>query len=706
MYPTSDRDMRVQTKASCRIGPVGPEFRAERWWKPWRVRALLLSLLVLALGWLSNTTAAADPVDPADVPANLRQYVPDSAEWAASPWMTGESCRDQGGDWSTYAAFMIQDFPALLEFFQPDFANDDGNAPERKKLLVRGYNDLAANLTAPTGYCVEQVKSWAKANPDYQPFGFEWGNVDTMGDHGVRPWSNCSTTSPGDLAPCRGFYIACDGAITQQEDQRCQAWNTFSDDYVTRMNTVLRKAYTQYPLLVDGSDQTKTCYGCKSPAEVAQEFLNWVAKKGMEQVVSFIVSGVTKLWGTFMRIATDFSSPQVTGVAFASVYNLVAGVALALAFLGWLVTLASSWRRGHLQYSLFGGIKAAVGVTLAGVGAILMLQLAHDCTKALISAGGDIAQQADFTTSLAKANPLVAIIAGALIGISLIFAIIFLIVDAALVLMWTLFGAFAAAGQVHQATSGWVWKWAARGTAMAWAPFFMVAVMLLSQALLLPLDAGEDPVEQVVDVVQGLALCLLLVLCPWLLWELVDFVGDRIGGPAASGGVAGRAASTGSQRGVTATGGAAGAAVRTMASAAREFGRGFAEGPQGRSDGGSSSGGNSGRSAVPVPRPEPNQRASTGNGSEGSSAREGATGGDGAEGNTAAQSPVSMRSGGGGSDGVPGTSPPANLGRVVASAPPRQPTPTAPAEAAGPPEASASSGSGGRGDTRMPPPAD
>ncbi len=454
MSPTSDYDARTTTKATCSGAPDQPEAQRDRLWTPHRVRAVLLSLLVLSLSLLGNPTAGADPVDPADVPANLRQYVPDSAEWTASPWMTGESCRDQGGDWSTYAAFMIRDFPALLEFFQPDFANDDGNAPERKKLLVRGYTDLAANLTVPTGYCVEQVKSWAKANPDYQPFGFEWGNVDTMGDHGVRPWSNCSTTDPEDLAPCRGFYIACDGAVTQQEDQRCQAWNTFSDDYVTRMNTVLRKAYTQYPLLVDGSGQTKTCYGCKSPAEVAQEFLNWVAKKGMEQVVSFIVSGVTKLWGTFMRIATDFSSPQVTGVAFASVYNLVAGVALALAFLGWLVTLASSWRRGHLQYSLFGGIKAAVGVTLAGVGAILMLQLAHDCTKALISAGGDIAQQADFTTSLAKANPLVAIIAGALIGVSLIFAIIFMIVDAALVLMWTLFGAFAAAGQVHQATSG------------------------------------------------------------------------------------------------------------------------------------------------------------------------------------------------------------------------------------------------------------
>jgi hypothetical protein len=613
--------------------------------------------------------------------------------------MTAESCRDHGGDWGTYAAYLIQDFPSLLEFFQPKFAGDDGNAPERKKLLVRGYKDLAANLTVPNGYCVDQVKSWAKTNPSYQPFGFEWGNVDNMGDHGVRPWSNCSTTNPEDLAPCRGFYIACDGAITQQEDQRCQGWNSFSDDYIERMNTVLRKAYTQYGILVDGSDQTINVI--KSPGEVAQEFLNWIAKKGMEQIVSFIVSGVTKLWAVFMRIATDFSSPQVTGVAFASVYNLVAGVALALAFLGWLVTLASSWRRGHLQFSLFGGIKAAVGVTLAGVGAILMLQLAHDCTKSLISAGGDIAQQADFTTSLAKANPLVAIIAGALIGVSLIFAIIFMVIDAALVLMWTLFGSFAAAGQVHQATSGWLWKWAARGTAMAWAPFFMVAVMLLSQALLLPLDPGEDPVEQVIDVVQGLALCLLLVLCPWLLWELVDFVGDRIGGPAASGGVAGRLASTGSQRGAAATGGAAGAAIRTMMANAREFGRGLAEGPRGGSAGGGQGGG-ADRSSPSVPRPEAGNQQIPRGGSQ-----DPADDKDPHEKSSTPGASVDMRGGGGGRDGIPGVPPPANLGRVVAGASPhRSPSSSSSSEPGVPTDTSTSSASGGRGELRMPPPAD
>lgn len=627
------------------------------------VRRVGLFLAVLiGLMLMQGSSAVADPVDPATVPANLRQYVPDSAEWQASPWMTSEACRDRGGDWSTYVAYLIQDFPALLEFFQPEFAGTDGNAASRKELLERGYRDLAKHLRVPSGYCVDQVKTWAKPNPQFQPFGFEWGNVDPKGDHGVHPVSNCSEVKPGDVAPCRGFYLSCDGAITQQDDQRCQEWNAFSDDYVTRINTILHKAYNQYGVLVDGSDQTTTCFGCKSPAEVAQEFLNWIAKEGMEQIVSFIVAGVTKLWDVFMRIAVDYSSPNVGGVAFASVYNLIAGTALALAFLGWLLTLATSWKRGHLQFSLFGGLKAAVGVTLAGVGAILMVQLADDCTKALVSAGGDIAEQADFTTSLVKANPLVAILAGILIAVSLIFSIIFLVISSALVLMWALFGSIAAAGQVHQASSGWLWKWAARLTALAWAKFFMVGVMLLSQALLLPLDAGEDPVRQVIDVVQGLALCLVLVLCPWLLWELVDFVGDRVGGPAASGGTASRAASTGTRRGSSMTGSAVKTAVTSMASTAAEIGRGWKEAGQGRT------GGSGGSGSTSTPRPETNRDPRASSPTSGASPQSGQVPGQ-----------VTSLGSGGGTDEIPAPKPPANLGRVVAGSQPSVPRPASPA---------------------------
>lgn len=513
-------------------------------WARWLVCMLLVTTTML-VG--APVTALAQPASDDTVPLALRQYVPDSPEWQRAAWMTTPPCRDRGGDFSMYSAALIRDMVPLLEHFQPDFANIDANAPERKEILARGYRDIATQLSVPAGYCVASLRQWARPNAGYKPFGFEWGAVeyewgaDTTEQHGVYPFAMCSRTqTSANVVSCRGFYISCDGATSQQDHLACETWNAFSDDYVLRMNTVIKHAYDTVPA-VGGCPQCITTR-TKTPGELAQEFLDWSVKKGMEQVVSFVVSGVTKLWAAFVRITIDLMSPAIGGVGFTSVYNLVAGVALSLAFLGWLVTLAGSWRRGHMAFALFGGVKAAAGVTLAAVGAILMLQLADECTKSLVTAGGDLVNSADVTASLAKVNPLVAVIAGAVMGVSLLFAVVFLVVHPALVLIWALFGSIAAAGQVHPASSGWLLKWASRLTALAWVKFFMVAVLLLAQALLLPIDSGDEPVRQVVDVVQGLAVCVLMVSCPYLLWELVDFVGDRVGGAGHFGGPATRSA--------------------------------------------------------------------------------------------------------------------------------------------------------------------
>jgi hypothetical protein len=209
----------------------------------------------------------------------------------------------------------------------------------------------------------------------------------------------------------------------------------------------------------------------------------------------------------------------------------------------------------------------------------------------------------------------------------------------------------------------------------------------------------------VIDVVQGLALCLLLVLCPWLLWELVDFVGDRVGGPAASGGVASRAASTGTSRATRAAGGAvgtAGAAVGTavgaMIVAAAHLGRHF--------PGGSTSGGSGGGTGSPgptnVPRPETDTAPDMGSTSEDSARRD-----------TPTAVPASVGVGGtaGGADQIP-PKPPANRGRVVASgrsgSTPAAGAGSTPADRPAPVGGSASADSGGNQRStppRMPPPA-
>ncbi|WP_236787941.1 hypothetical protein [Amycolatopsis sp. GM8] len=486
-------------------------------------------------------SASADPIDVNTIPANLRQYIVDTPGWVTSPWMTSAPCRDRGGDFSVYTKNVIRDNADLLAFFQPTYGGMDLDAAQRAPLILQGYRDIAAQITVPAGFCVDTLRQWAVPDPSFRPFGFRWGDYpqadNTTGqEHSVM--AACTNTQGADNAPCGGFYISCDGATTQQAHQQCESWNSFSDQYVRQVQAMRDRAYDKFPAVLHGETDTKL----KSPSEIAQDIMDWTTQQGMAQVVSFVIQGVTNLWAMFLKIVVNGATPNIAGNSFTSVYNLIAGVALAVAFLGWLFTLATSWKQGRMQYALFGGLKAAVGVTLAGVGAILMEQLATECTQSLISAGGSLAYQADFTQSLAKTNPFVAVIVGVVMAVCLVFALIFLVLHGALTMMWALLGGVAAAGQVHPASAGWLMKWAGRGTALAWTPFVMVGVMLLAHALMLPMDAGQDLIKQIVDVLQGLALVFALAASPAVLWELVEFVSDRAGGAAAvAGGASDRA---------------------------------------------------------------------------------------------------------------------------------------------------------------------
>ncbi|WP_189061567.1 hypothetical protein [Longimycelium tulufanense] len=667
-------------------------------------------LLVIGVVGVANPAAAmAEPKDLSQLPDNLRKYVVDSAGWVSSPWMTSHACRDRGGDWSVYVQNVIQDSPDLLAFFQPDLGGPSPQDKPRRDALLAGYRDLATRVAPPPGYCVDDMKQWAGSDPNGKPFGFPWGNDS---NHDTDYTCGDSNQLGADLAPCKGFYVSCAGAQADAK-MRCESWNQFSDSYVTQVSSMREKVLRDHP--AGGTADTHT--RVKSPSEIAGELASWVTKRGMEQVTAFVVEGVTKLWGTFLDIAVQYTTPNIQGKGFASVYNLVAGVALTLAFLGFIVTAASSYKRGYLQYSLLGGIKAAVGVTLAGVGAILMLQLADDSTRALAQAGGDFAKQADWTGSLAKVNPLVAVVLGLLICLFLLVAIVFLIAIGPLVLMWALFGSIAAAGQVHPATSGWLTRWASRVTALCWVKFFMVAVMLLVIGLLSPLDGGSDAVRQVVDVVQGFVLAAMLVMTPWLLWELVDFVGDRVGGAASGGGASalagmagGRAVGAGGAA-LSAAGGAAGGAVGTAVSGMMSGVSDIANKLRGSGAGDSGNGDGGGSGSTP---PQPEGGSPSGGAGGGGASAEAASG--------SGQNSASTGSAGSGSStaspsGPPGQAPqqggpppPANRGRVVASRPPSPPTgsspPSSPSGGAGSgrgPSGSGSTGGGASGSATPPP---
>jgi hypothetical protein len=645
-----------------------------------------LGVLAMILFFLALSQPANADTQVTQIPDNLRQYVAGTPEFVTSPWMTSPTCEQQGGDWSIYTQHVIQDMPALLAFFQPDFGGQDGAGPQRGAEIIKGYKALAAQLTVPGGYCVDTIKQWAGTDTKAQPFQFDWGG---QGIH--NNGSICTDSVGADNAYCGGFYVSCKGAATQQASQQCQSWDAFSDSYVTGIGAAKEKADADYP----GYGQGTVITVPKSPSEIVSGIVNWITEDGMQQVVDFILDGVTNLWASFLQIAIEYTSPDISGAGFAAVYNLVAGIALAVGFLGWIVSLASSWKQGRLAFSLLGGVKAAVGVTLAGVGAILMLDLADQCTDSLALAGGNIGDQHDFTTSLVKANPLIGVIVGILMGLMLLFAIIFLVIHSGLVLMWTLMGSIAAAGQVHPASSDWLRKWASRLMALCWAKFVMVAVMLSAIALELPITNGEDTVQQIVDIVQGLVLAALLFSTPALLWELIDFVGDRVGGSghSRSTGMAGAGAMKGGQlagRGLAAGGSAVSSAVGSMMSAAADIGRTMRDGFQEGLHGSGSSGG--GGNGMP-PRAEDtgdlagiDQQPNAGQQGQQSSGGGGAV--------RPPAGPAGTSSSGGGGNGMP---PPANRGRVVGKPVAR------PAPANSPAGSSSGGGTGGSPSGGVPP---
>ncbi|HEY1001760.1 MAG TPA: hypothetical protein VGD83_19185, partial [Streptosporangiaceae bacterium] len=95
-------------------------------------------------------------------------YFAGTPEWNTSPWMTSPSCGVSGGDWSIYTQNVIQDTPALLQFFQPDFGGGDGKIGKaRGQEILDGYRAIAAQIRVPTGYCVNQVRQWAGVDAAY-----------------------------------------------------------------------------------------------------------------------------------------------------------------------------------------------------------------------------------------------------------------------------------------------------------------------------------------------------------------------------------------------------------------------------------------------------------------------------------------------------------------------------------------------------------
>lgn len=359
----------------------------------WVKRAVLVGLLAGSAGLLIAPTASGEPVkDLSGLPAELQKYVPGSAAWASSPWMTSTTCTDNGGDFSIWAGSVIRDTPYLLAFFQAS-SFGTGAAPEgrpRYEAIIGGYRSLAVDLqsTVPAGYCVDDLRRWAGSDPEMKPFGFPWGV--TTGD-GHQTGYYCTDRDPNattesernrwfgaERAMCDGFYVSCINA-QEVEKNRCEAWNAFSDNYVRQVERLRAKALNDHP----AQGQADTHTELKSPGELLED----VAGGWFEELTMDLASAAANMMAEAMTfwITADQTSLMTTP-AIAKVQDLLRyiGIMLLVGGMMWQGILMMYRRKldplvstgmGLLSFVAWSTIGGTVAVLLDNAGAALADQV-------------------------------------------------------------------------------------------------------------------------------------------------------------------------------------------------------------------------------------------------------------------------------------------------------------------------------------------
>ena len=231
------------------------------------IRALMMLTLLGVLGLLTAPIADAAPItipssDSAQaIPSALQKYDPESSMWKTAPWMTSPTCKDKNGDFSIWAAEIVADTPELLSAFQPGVFGADANP--RDKAILQGYRDLAGQVRSsiPAGYCVADLTRWAGPAQDVKPFGFAWGQTAGDGHQSMYSCTDRASDTAGEpeatrftgaeRAMCDAFYVSCANA-PDVEKNRCEVWNTWSDDYARRVDELRGKAIDAFPGVARG----------------------------------------------------------------------------------------------------------------------------------------------------------------------------------------------------------------------------------------------------------------------------------------------------------------------------------------------------------------------------------------------------------------------------------------------------------------------
>jgi len=511
-------------------------------------RAVLLVLMAGVVGFLAAPAAGAEPVrDLSGLPSELQPYVPGSAAWASSPWMTSPACAGGGGDFSVWVSSVIRDTPSLLAFFQASVFGPDvpADTRPRSEAIIAGYRALAAELrpTVPAGYCVDDLRRWAGGDPAMRPFGFRWGvtqghqtgyyctdrDLDATAETERNRWFGA------ERAPCDGFYVGCLNAPEVERD-RCEAWNAFSDRYVRKVEQLRAKAINDHP----AAGRAGTEWELRTPEELLRDAAgNWFQELSVQ---------MAEAAGSMMAQAMTFwvradQSALITSPVIANIQALLryVGVVLLAGGVLWQGIVMMYRRKVDPLVSTGMGLLSFVGwSTLAGTLAVMLDDAGTALTDQLLdqkieqfSTTMGVALQANVFTS-AGAVFLLSIVLFFLAAVQ--WALGFFRMGALVILLALI--PTAAAGQVTESTKPWLRK--VLSWCLALVLYKPVAAIVFSIGFTLMAD-GKD----LSTVLVGMAVLSLAVLAMPTMLRFFDWGGQRFVTSGGGGGAmaAGAAAS-------------------------------------------------------------------------------------------------------------------------------------------------------------------
>ena len=581
--------------------------RADR---PRFIRGRARLALLVALGVFSVLViapmASADAAPPAgstpvkiDNPQGvIDTFTPGTEPFKAADWNT-TACKNAGGyDFGMYLSEFSAQAPTLIKAWWL-LHNKDANFNAPNGLTALFYlmgKDFTTTPPAPTGvFCVGDLLKWD-------------------GPSRVRAdWPNMSQTQVG-------FTIDCTQVSAPTQQRSCAAWNAWATAYRA---TIVHDAsgthtwphYATSPVCYEASDGTVlTCgkdgFGTWATAVVqaaVHATTKWITETGMKQFVDFFIAGAETVSGWINLILFNIQ-PDLGASGFAQIYAIVAGSALglmAVAFLVGMIAAVLPGSKTSLSATFLGLVKTFMGITFCGVITWTMVYIANEFTQRLAYVAGQKTTGGTLVDALEKANPAVAVIASILIIVSAIVLLVLMVFRVPFVYVLGVLGPMVAVGQMSPATESWQKKWFFRLLAVCWMPFFVLVVYELGVYLMVnptTYVAGRIPgaEPEFVNSVTALSGALLLVAAafvPKLIIEMFEFI--DAGGLHGLVGAGGRATTHAGRAGAGAARTVAGGTPAVASGAAGVMAAGYRAVTRG---GGGSRGGGAARPDIPNPK--------------------------------------------------------------------------------------------------------